>query len=617
MTKIPSVLIFLVLSFSALLFVSPINTQAQSGGEIIPPDRRIDWAPGIPGGIPEVPVVKDVMDFGAVADNSTDNRLAFNEAISAAAADGGGAVWVPAGTYRFTSANAYDSTIDLRSGVVLRGAGKDATHLVFDFGGAGVDAIKILAWNYGNFVSVVGGYEKGSTTLTLSDASSVAAGDFAEIQEENDDMIGNESWSLDAIGEMVEVISVNGNQIILAEPLHYAYEVSRNPAIRRVGVISQAGVERMHLQRVDAGPGQMILIYNAAHVWVREVESEDVTYTNVMGISSYKCEIRDNYIHHAQGFGSGGQGYGIDLEKHVTDCLVENNIFQTLRHSMVAQIGASGNVFAYNYSREPYTDGGSWTPADVSLHGHWASYNLFEGNVFQEGVASDAWGATGPGNTFLRNCTQAEGVQLYDYSHKQNFVGNELGAYPNNIRPDATVQDTLIHGNYQDGVIIWDPGISNNTIPDSYYLDGVPRFFSGVGWPATGSDMGAQLGVCMIPARSRWDSGDYIPHPFNFGAVENGAAIDLNWLHRYGNVKYEVWRDITPHFDPAAPGPDSVLVAGNVLPPTIGDAMSFSDTPALAAQTIYYKVRGIDGGGAPTAPSRSVGRFIFALQQGG
>ena len=617
MTKRPSALIFLVLSFITLLFVSPITMQAQSGGEIIPPDRRIDWTPGIPGGIPEVPVVKNVMDFGAVADNSTDNRLAFNDAISAAAAAGGGAVWVPAGTYRFTSANAYDSTIDLRSGVVLRGAGKDATHLVFDFGGAEVDAIKILAWDYGNFVAVVGGYEKGSTALTLSDASSIAVGDFAEIQEENDDMIGNESWSLDAIGEMVEVISVNGNQITLVEPLHYAYEASRNPVIRRVSVISQAGVERMHLQRVDAGPGQMILIYNAAYVWVREVESEDVTYTNVMGISSYKCEIRDNYIHHAQGFGSGGQGYGIDLEKHVTDCLVENNIFQTLRHSMVTQIGASGNVISYNYSRDPYADGGSWTPADVSLHGHWASYNLIEANVFQEGVASDAWGATGPGNTFLRNCTQAEGVQLYDYSHRQNFVGNELDDYPNSIRPDATVQDTLLHGNYQDGAITWDPGISNHTIPDSYYLGGVPRFFDGADWPATGSDMGAQLGVCMIPARSRWNSGDYIPHPFNLGAVENGAAIDLNWIHRYGNVKYEVWRDITPDFDPAAPGPDSVLVAGNVLPPAFGDAMSFSDTTAPADQTIYYKVRGIDGGGAPTAPSRSVGRFIFALQHGG
>jgi hypothetical protein len=416
---------------------------------------------------------------------------------------------------------------------------------------------------------------------------------------------------------MVEVVSVNGNQITLAEPLHYTYEAGRNPVIRRVGVINQAGVERMHLQRVDTGPGQMILIYNAAYVWVREVESEDVTYTNVMAISSYKCEIRDNYIHHAQAYGSGGQGYGIDLENHVTDCLVENNIFQSLRHSMVAQIGASGNVISYNYSREPYADGGSWTPADISLHGHWASYNLIEGNVFQEGVASDAWGPTGPGNTFLRNCTQAEGVQLYDYSHKQNLVGNELGAYPNSIRPDTTVQDTLIHGNYEEGAITWDPGISNHTIPDSYYLDGVPRFFDGADWPATGSDMGDQLGVCMIPARSRWNSGDYIPQPFNLKAAANGSAIDLTWLHRYGNVKYEVWRDVSPYFDPAAPGPDSVLVAGNVLPPAIGDAMNFSDTTAPTDQTIYYKVRGIDGSDAPTTSSRSVGRFIFALQPGG
>jgi len=617
MTKRILIPLFFISALFLLCAAGPSGIPAQSGGEIIPPDQRIDWTPGIPGGVSEVPVVVNVLDYGAVADNSTDNRIAFNDAIAAAVAAGGGAVWVPPGTYRFTSANDYNSTIDLRSGVVLRGAGREATHLVFDFGGAEVDAIKILAWNYGDFVSVVGGYEKGSTILTLSDASSIAAGDFAEIQEENDALIGNESWSLDAIGEMVEVVSVNGNQITLAEPLHYAYEASRHPVIRRVGVIEHAGVERMHLQREDTGPGQMILIYNTVYVWVREVESESVTYSNILSIGSYKCEIRDNYIHHAQGYGSGGQGYGVDLEKHVTDCLVENNLFQSLRHSMVAQIGASGNVFAYNYSREPYADGGSWTPADITLHGHWASYNLIEGNVFQEGVASDAWGPTGPGNTFLRNCVQAEGVQLYDYSHRQNLIGNEMSSYPNTIRPDATVEDTLIHGNYEEGTITWDPGISNYIIPDSFYLDGAPRFFDGLDWPATGSDMGSQLGECMIPARARWQSGDHIPQPFNLLADENGFAIDLNWIHRYGNVAYEVWRDITPYFDPAAPGPNSVLVADNVLPPGIGDAMHFSDTNAPVDYTIYYKVRGIDESSAFSAPSRSVGSFIFEMQPGG
>jgi len=472
---------------------------------IIPPDRRVTWNPGVPGDIPELPVVKDVLDFGATADNSTDNRLAFQNAIDAAAAAGGGAVWVPAGTYRFTSANAFDSTIDLRSGVVLRGAGSDETRLVFDFGGAEVDAIKILAWDYGDFVSVVGGYEKDSTTLTLSSTSSISAGDFAEIQEENDALIGNESWALNAVGEMVEVVSVNGNQLTLAEPLHYAYEANRNPVIRRVGVIEQAGVERMHLQREDVGRGQMILIYNAARVWVREVESEDVTYSNVMGISSSQCEIRDNYFHHARGYGTGGQGYGVDFENHVTDCLVENNIFQSLRHAMVTQIGASGNVFAYNYSREPYADGGSWTPADISLHGHYPSYNLFEGNVVQEVAISDAWGASGPGNTFLRNCTQAEGIDIHDQSHQQNLVGNVLGDSPtNDIDISASVQDTLVHGNYENGAIHWDPTIADHTIPPSYYLDSAPAFFAGAAWPATGPDIETDPANCMNPARARW-----------------------------------------------------------------------------------------------------------------
>ncbi|MCP4199635.1 MAG: dockerin [Proteobacteria bacterium] len=496
--------LFVIASLIVVLLLTAGVRSASS--TIIAPSRRVIWKPGILGGIPELPIVNNVLDFGAVSDNQTDNRIAFQNAINAAAAIGGGAVWVPAGTYRFTSTTAYNSSIDLRSGVVLRGAGMDATHLVFDFNGARADAVKIQDWDYGAFAPVVGGHQKDSNKLTLVDASSFHAGDLAEIQEENNILIGNEPWALNAVGEMVEIVSVSDNDITLAEPLHYNYEAGRYPVIRRVGVIEQAGIERMHLKREDAGPGQMVLIYNAARVWVREVESEDITHSHVMGISTYKCEIRDSYIHHAQGYGTGGQGYGVDLEKHATDCLVENNIFQSLRHSMVVQVGASGNVFAYNYSREPYADAGGWTPPDISIHGHFPSYNLFEGNVVQEVDIADAWGAAGPGNTFFRNCTQSEGIQIWEPSHQQNLIGNVLGLSPiNDIDINAMAEDTLVHGNYQNGAVQWDPSIENHTLPASYYLDSAPAFFGATTWPAIAPDNKTNPADCMIPSRARWE----------------------------------------------------------------------------------------------------------------
>ena len=76
--------------------------------------------------IPDVPVVVNLTDFGAVGDGLTDSTEAFKKAIEAAWLAGGGAVFIPAGVYRI------EKMIHLnQSGVVLRGAGADQTRLLF------------------------------------------------------------------------------------------------------------------------------------------------------------------------------------------------------------------------------------------------------------------------------------------------------------------------------------------------------------------------------------------------------------------------------------------------------------------------------------------------------
>ena len=76
--------------------------------------------------IPDVPVVVDVTDFGGIGNDATDNTEAFKAAILAAWREGGGAVYIPPGTY------VVERIIHLRhDGVVLRGAGKDVTTIKF------------------------------------------------------------------------------------------------------------------------------------------------------------------------------------------------------------------------------------------------------------------------------------------------------------------------------------------------------------------------------------------------------------------------------------------------------------------------------------------------------
>src|SRR6185436_12895317 len=80
---------------------------------VIPEDRRIEWKPGIPGGIPVYPPFASVKDppYGAKGDGKADDTAAIQKAIDACPP--GKAVLLPAGTYRLTG------VIKLMKGVAL------------------------------------------------------------------------------------------------------------------------------------------------------------------------------------------------------------------------------------------------------------------------------------------------------------------------------------------------------------------------------------------------------------------------------------------------------------------------------------------------------------------
>jgi hypothetical protein len=77
--------------------------------------------------IPRPRVRARVTSFGAVGDGVTDCTAAFNEAVERVGAAGGGAVYVPPGTYLLTGVVWVH-----RSNVVIRGAGRHRTKLFFD-----------------------------------------------------------------------------------------------------------------------------------------------------------------------------------------------------------------------------------------------------------------------------------------------------------------------------------------------------------------------------------------------------------------------------------------------------------------------------------------------------
>ncbi len=479
---------------------APITTS------IIPPDRRIDWRPGVPGGLPDPSSAcpssaPSVTDFGAVGDGTTDSAAAFQAALDAAAQ--ASAVRVPAGTYLIRAG----LTID--KGVVLCGEGADQSHLVFD---GDATAVSILKYDRGDFVAVSGGYTHGSSEITVADGSSFVVGQYAELQQDNDwsvmDPEGtwqNESWVPEgAVGQMFKVEAINANTLSVDPPVTINYSASFNPRIRRLGLVEGAGLQGLHLSRLGTYDQATVLMKNAVGCWIRDCVGENTSIAHVTMESAIGCEVRDSYFHHAFSYGGNGHGYGVTLGLHVTGVLVENNIFVHLRHSMMVQVGATANVFGYNYSREPFQDDGTnWTPCDISLHGHYPSMNLFEGNTAQEVDVSDYWGPSGPGNTFFRNRVQSEGIEVMDYSHGQNLVGNELSTGLNIIVVEPSVTSTLQHANYQDGAQQWDPAVAEHTLPASLYQPQKPAFFGSTPWPVSGGDLAPNGGA--IPAQQRYD----------------------------------------------------------------------------------------------------------------
>jgi hypothetical protein len=296
------------------------------------------------------------------------------------------------------------------------------------------------------------------------------------------------------------------------------------------------GFEDFTIESVTSGAKHHFLFVYAVNCWIKCVRSikSDVTHVNPSFCAN--LTIRDSYFHDAYEFGGGGHGGGVCISMHSTDCLVENNVFDKLRHAMLVQRGANGNVFGYNYSINA-TSNGTISPftrlPDGSLHGHFPYFNLYEGNVMQEIHSADHWGPSGYGNTFFRNRITREGIRISDRSLEQNIVGNDLrkdgtAAFTQDvIINESGCVNTLIHGNKESGNVSWDASLGSNNLIQSYYLTSAPAFFNGGLWPSLGPEAACTSGT--IPAEVRFSQGNEVECTggVTTGVNEEGQTVGL------------------------------------------------------------------------------------------
>lgn len=122
--------------------IDPADTARLTAADVVGPDGIVypNWSrAGVQGGIPDVPVVARIEDFGGRPDDDADDSAALDAACQAVGERGGGAVLLGAGTWHL------DRPVTVRAdGVVIRGEGAERTRVIFRYG-LGEEGIRFYA----------------------------------------------------------------------------------------------------------------------------------------------------------------------------------------------------------------------------------------------------------------------------------------------------------------------------------------------------------------------------------------------------------------------------------------------------------------------------------------
>jgi hypothetical protein len=485
-----------------LLFITILLSSFQSFSQNIPSHRVTDWTvSGAKYSFYDTTI--NIMNFGADSLGITDNSLALTNAILAMS--NGGTVLFPKGDYHFTS------TQNIPDGIKIKGSGAASTKITFDLSRSG-HAFLVQGTVLSGYDTLQSVFTKDSKLIEVKHASIYTAGEFYRLTELHNGRMTS-SWAFNALGQIIKIDSVliSSNELRLTEPLRLTYTDTLYPQLRKLSLKQNVGFECFTIERIDSTASQTVNINftYAANCYVKRVESYYTNFSHVKIQNSKNINVHDSYFKNSHGYGGGGRGYGVVMQATFWSCLIENNQFEHLRHSVLLQSSSNGNVIGYNYSKDAFWESG-WLPensaGDLVLHGNFTYLNLFEGNIFQQMVIDNSHGINGPYNTFFRNRGENYGLFMNNgtASNSQNYVGNEI----TNTSIGFYQLEGVNHyeyGNNKLGVII--PSGTNNLTKKSYYLTEKPLYWNYYyTWPSIATPNGYNTG--SIPAEKNYANNE-------------------------------------------------------------------------------------------------------------
>ncbi len=312
---------------------------------------------------PTVAPVTSVVDHGAVPDDGVDDSAAFQAAIDAAGAAGGGAVTVPAGTWRI------EQVLRLSvSGVVLQGEGPDQSvlelpHSLTDLYGASDS----WSWSGGlieisptdapaRLAGVTTEQLRGDTALTLD--APAEGWVILRLTDDDDrslgrhlhndqDEAGDCSYQVPLVLDWPVWLDADG---ALAQPLRTDVRLAWSPEVRSHPALSEVGIEGLALRFPETEyPGHLDEAgYNAIFInggvvdsWVRDLRIDNADNGVLTDQLSKRLAVQDLTL-------AGRTGHhGLNVA-HTSDGLFTRlDLVADYVHGLSVDHRSSGNVFSH------------------------------------------------------------------------------------------------------------------------------------------------------------------------------------------------------------------------------------------------------------------------------
>lgn len=527
---------YLLLLFP-LLYILP-RLSAQEINE----NRLVDWSvAGVQTDIPQFSNTLNILDYGGSNDGSKDNAAAFKNAMTAAKP--GTTIFFPSGNYLFNN-----SMNISKDSIIIKGEGAN-TRLLFNFGGVVRNAILVVGTqaNIENWITQ--SLEIHQDFAIVQATEELEAGQWVHLVS-NDSSLMNDSWAYKTAGQILQIKAIKGDTVFFNSQIRRAHDISTGPRLRVIRPKKYIGIENLYIERQDDASDQNsnILISRAVNSWVIGVESNKAILSHLNMSYCSNITVRGSYFHHAHSYGNGGRAYGIMLQYSTGECLIENNVFNNLRHSVLFQVGSNGNVVAYNHSLNPYWTGVILSPSnsagEIVLHGNYSYANLFEGNAMQQIVIDDSHGKNGPYNTAFRNKLSGYGFFMNTNSgNSTNIIGNDITNTANTKGLyTLTGNDNFQYGNRVKGTNSFQPVGTGDLDKKSYYLCSAPTWWNNGSWPNLGTPY--PYNSTKIPAEIRWENSS--PLLYNEELRIKNEITETIWYRdedsdQYGDINQFVY----------------------------------------------------------------------------